>query len=145
ICVVVDPSVSLVGIADQLGDSPFGVVHCRLVPALNIVMLWVIGRHGTASQNFSAMRRLLPFSVDLILSFRAQHTGRKGEYVINWRFAEWVRRFPNLHFFVLLASFAPFYSIVSMLSLKQQIPKTLRFSSDIKAKHAFDDTISIKI
>ncbi|KAG5610920.1 hypothetical protein H5410_022201 [Solanum commersonii] len=47
-----DHSVSLVGIADQLGDSPFGVVHCRLAPSFSIVVLWVIGRHGTASQNF---------------------------------------------------------------------------------------------
>ncbi|WMV37038.1 hypothetical protein MTR67_030423 [Solanum verrucosum] len=50
-----DHSASLVGIADQLGDSPFGVVHRRLAPAFSIVVLWVIGRHGTTSQNFSAM------------------------------------------------------------------------------------------
>uniref|UniRef100_M1DIC4 Uncharacterized protein n=1 Tax=Solanum tuberosum TaxID=4113 RepID=M1DIC4_SOLTU len=74
-----DHSASLVGIADQLGDSPFGVVHRRLAPAFNIVMLWVIGRHGTASRNFSVMRRLLPFSANLILSFKAQHTRTKGE------------------------------------------------------------------
>ncbi|WMV09279.1 hypothetical protein MTR67_002664 [Solanum verrucosum] len=47
-----DHSASLVGIADQLSDLPFGVVHRRLAPAFNIVMLWVIG---------------------------AQHTGTKGE------------------------------------------------------------------
>ncbi|WMV08668.1 hypothetical protein MTR67_002053 [Solanum verrucosum] len=35
--------------------------------------------HGTTSQNCSAMRRLLPFSADMILFFRAQHTGTKGE------------------------------------------------------------------
>ncbi|WMV09498.1 hypothetical protein MTR67_002883 [Solanum verrucosum] len=46
---------------DQLGDSPFGVVHCRLAPSFSIVVLWVIGQHGTASRNFSAMRRLDPF------------------------------------------------------------------------------------
>ncbi|KAG5630996.1 hypothetical protein H5410_002713 [Solanum commersonii] len=72
-------SSSLVKIANQLGDSPFGVVHRRLAPAFSIIMLWVIGRHGTALRNFSAMRRLLLFSTDLILSFRAQHTGTKGE------------------------------------------------------------------
>ncbi|KAG5631988.1 hypothetical protein H5410_003705 [Solanum commersonii] len=33
----------------------------------------------TASRNSSAMRQLLPFSADLILSFRAQHTRTKGE------------------------------------------------------------------
>uniref|UniRef100_M1DUX5 Secreted protein n=1 Tax=Solanum tuberosum TaxID=4113 RepID=M1DUX5_SOLTU len=75
----VDHSSSLVKIANQLGDSPFGVIHHRLAPAFNIVVLWVIGRHGTASRNLSAMRRLLSFSADLIISFRAQHTGTKGE------------------------------------------------------------------
>uniref|UniRef100_M0ZXX1 Uncharacterized protein n=1 Tax=Solanum tuberosum TaxID=4113 RepID=M0ZXX1_SOLTU len=74
-----DYSASLVGIADQLGDLPFGIVHRRLAPAFNIVVLWVIVRHSTALKNFLAMRRLLPFSADLILSFRAQHTVTKGE------------------------------------------------------------------
>uniref|UniRef100_M1E0T8 Uncharacterized protein n=1 Tax=Solanum tuberosum TaxID=4113 RepID=M1E0T8_SOLTU len=74
-----DHSASLVKIADQLGDSPFGVVHHRFAPTFSIVVLWVIGRHGTSSRNFSVMRRLLPFSADLIISFRAQHTGTKGE------------------------------------------------------------------
>ncbi|WMV58715.1 hypothetical protein MTR67_052100, partial [Solanum verrucosum] len=79
VCAVVDHSASLVGIADQLGDSPFGVVHRRLAPTLNIIVLWVIGRHGTFSWNFLAMRRLLPLYADLILSFKAQHAGTKGE------------------------------------------------------------------
>ncbi|WMV09559.1 hypothetical protein MTR67_002944, partial [Solanum verrucosum] len=57
---------------DQLGDSPSGVVHHCLALVFNIVVLWVIGRHGTASRNFSAMGRLLPFSADLILSFKAK-------------------------------------------------------------------------
>uniref|UniRef100_M1DYE4 Uncharacterized protein n=1 Tax=Solanum tuberosum TaxID=4113 RepID=M1DYE4_SOLTU len=74
-----DHSASLVRIADQLGDSPFGVVHRCLAPSFSIVVFWVIGRHGTALRNFSVMRRLLPFSADLILSFKAQHTGTKGE------------------------------------------------------------------
>uniref|UniRef100_A0A0V0GLM6 Putative ovule protein n=1 Tax=Solanum chacoense TaxID=4108 RepID=A0A0V0GLM6_SOLCH len=69
-----DHSASLVGIADQLSDLPFGVVHRRIAPTFSIVVLWVIGRHGNDSQNFSAMRRSLPFSVDLILSVMAQHT-----------------------------------------------------------------------
>uniref|UniRef100_M1DAL9 Uncharacterized protein n=1 Tax=Solanum tuberosum TaxID=4113 RepID=M1DAL9_SOLTU len=71
ICAAADYSASLVGIADQLSDSPFGVVHHRLAPAFSIVVLWVIGRHGTTLQNCSAMRRWLPFYADLILSFRA--------------------------------------------------------------------------
>ncbi|WMV24792.1 hypothetical protein MTR67_018177 [Solanum verrucosum] len=65
--------------ADQLGDSSFGVIHHHFVPTFNIVMLWVIGHHGTVSQNYSAMRQLLPFSDDLILFFKAQHTRTKGE------------------------------------------------------------------
>ncbi|WMV50021.1 hypothetical protein MTR67_043406, partial [Solanum verrucosum] len=79
ICAATDHSASLVGIVDQLGDSPFGVVHRRLAPSFSIVVQWVIGRHGTASRNFLAMRRLLFFSADLILSFRAQHTLTKGK------------------------------------------------------------------
>uniref|UniRef100_M1DAG5 Uncharacterized protein n=1 Tax=Solanum tuberosum TaxID=4113 RepID=M1DAG5_SOLTU len=71
ICAATDHLTSLVGIPDQLGDLPFGVVHRRLAPTFSIVMLWVIRRHSTALWNFSAMRRLLPFSADLILSFRA--------------------------------------------------------------------------
>uniref|UniRef100_M1DEG3 Uncharacterized protein n=1 Tax=Solanum tuberosum TaxID=4113 RepID=M1DEG3_SOLTU len=60
ICAAADHSVLLVRIADQLGDLPRGVVHRRLAPFFSIVVLWVIGRHGTASRNFSAMRRLAP-------------------------------------------------------------------------------------
>uniref|UniRef100_M1DCA8 Uncharacterized protein n=1 Tax=Solanum tuberosum TaxID=4113 RepID=M1DCA8_SOLTU len=74
-----DRSALLVRIADQFGNSPFGVFHHRLALAFSIVMLWVIGRHGTASRNFSMMRRLLHFSVDLIISFRAQHTRTKDD------------------------------------------------------------------
>ncbi|KAG5611350.1 hypothetical protein H5410_022631 [Solanum commersonii] len=74
-----DHSASLVGIADQLGDLPFGVVYRCLAPSFSIVVLSVIGRHGTASQNCLRIRRLLPFSADLILSFKAQHTGTKGK------------------------------------------------------------------
>ncbi|KAG5580112.1 hypothetical protein H5410_050739, partial [Solanum commersonii] len=74
-----DRSTSLVENADQLSDLPFGIVHRRLAPPFSIVLLWVIGRHGTASRNFSAMRRLLPFSAYLIISFRAQHIGTKGK------------------------------------------------------------------
>uniref|UniRef100_M1DR94 Uncharacterized protein n=1 Tax=Solanum tuberosum TaxID=4113 RepID=M1DR94_SOLTU len=70
---------SLVGIADQLSDSPFGVVHRRLAPSFSIVVLWIIGRHGIVLRNFSVMCRLLPFSADLVFSFRTQHTGTKGE------------------------------------------------------------------
>ncbi|KAG5599838.1 hypothetical protein H5410_031208 [Solanum commersonii] len=74
-----DHLASLVEITDQLSDSPFGVVHRRLAPCFNIIVLWVIGQHGTASQNFSAIRRLLSLFANLILSFKAQHTGTKDE------------------------------------------------------------------
>ncbi|WMV29854.1 hypothetical protein MTR67_023239 [Solanum verrucosum] len=70
---------TLVEMADQLGDSPLDVVHHCLAPSFSIVVLKVIGRHSTTSWNISAMRRLLPFFTDLILSFKAQHTGKKGE------------------------------------------------------------------
>uniref|UniRef100_M1DPP9 Uncharacterized protein n=1 Tax=Solanum tuberosum TaxID=4113 RepID=M1DPP9_SOLTU len=63
---------SLVGIIEQLGDSPFGVVHRRLAPTFYIVVLWVTGRNGTASRNFLAMCRVLPFFADLILSFSVE-------------------------------------------------------------------------
>uniref|UniRef100_M1DWG6 Uncharacterized protein n=1 Tax=Solanum tuberosum TaxID=4113 RepID=M1DWG6_SOLTU len=76
---VADHSALLVGITDQLSDSPFGIVHRRLAPSFSIFVLWVIGLHGTASRNFSVICRMLPFSADLILSFRAQHSGTKGE------------------------------------------------------------------
>ncbi|KAH0713324.1 hypothetical protein KY290_008970 [Solanum tuberosum] len=74
-----DHSESLVGIADQLGDSSFGVVLRHLALSFSIVVLWFIGRHGTVSRNFCAMRRLFPFSADLILSFRVKYTGTKGK------------------------------------------------------------------
>ncbi|WMV37512.1 hypothetical protein MTR67_030897 [Solanum verrucosum] len=101
-------SVPLVKIADQLGDPPFGRFHCHLGLSFSIVVFWIIGRHSTTSRNFSATRRLLFFTADLILSFRAQHTGTKGEDKTFWRLTEWVRRFLDLHFFVLSAAFVPF-------------------------------------
>ncbi|WMV55072.1 hypothetical protein MTR67_048457, partial [Solanum verrucosum] len=74
-----DPSLNyhqtkLVGIADQLGDSPFGIVHCRLSLSLIIVVFWIIKRHGSTSQSCSATYRLLLFTTDLIRSFKAQHS-----------------------------------------------------------------------
>ncbi|KAG5610544.1 hypothetical protein H5410_021825 [Solanum commersonii] len=40
ICAAVDYLATLVGIADQLSDSPFGVVHLHFTPAFSIVILW---------------------------------------------------------------------------------------------------------
>ncbi|KAG5594276.1 hypothetical protein H5410_035508 [Solanum commersonii] len=59
------------------------------------------------------------FFAALILSFWAQHTGTKGEYAICWRFAEPIRRFADLHFFVLSASFCSF-----LLSSVHVLPQT---------------------
>uniref|UniRef100_M1DZP1 Uncharacterized protein n=1 Tax=Solanum tuberosum TaxID=4113 RepID=M1DZP1_SOLTU len=69
---------TLVGIADQLGDSPFGVVHRHLAPSFGIVMLWVIGRHSTASRN-SRRCADAPFFHRLDPFLQAQHTRKKGE------------------------------------------------------------------
>ncbi|KAG5576519.1 hypothetical protein H5410_056653 [Solanum commersonii] len=63
--------------------------------------------------------QLFLFITDLILSFRVQHTGRKGEDKTFWRLAEWVRRFLDLHFFVLSAAFVPF-----LLSSIHAFPQT---------------------
>uniref|UniRef100_M1DI36 Uncharacterized protein n=2 Tax=Solanum TaxID=4107 RepID=M1DI36_SOLTU len=122
--IVADHLASLVGIIDQLGDSPFGVVHRRIAPAFNIVVLWVIGRHGTTSRNFSSMRRLLPVFADLILSFRAQHTGTKGEVRPFGDSAGGLGDPQAFIFFVLFSLFVPFCDVVSMLSFKLQIPET---------------------
>ncbi|KAG5586062.1 hypothetical protein H5410_046496 [Solanum commersonii] len=46
ICATAGHSETLVGIADQLGDLPFGVVHRRLAPSFGIVVLWA-SRTGT--------------------------------------------------------------------------------------------------
>ncbi|KAG5599708.1 hypothetical protein H5410_031078 [Solanum commersonii] len=72
--------------------------HCRV---------WIIGRHSKDLWNYWAIRRLLLFTTDLILSFRAQLTGTKGEDGTCWRHAEWVRRFSGLHFFDVSATFVP--------------------------------------
>uniref|UniRef100_M1DUG8 Uncharacterized protein n=1 Tax=Solanum tuberosum TaxID=4113 RepID=M1DUG8_SOLTU len=101
-------SAQLVGIADTLGDPPFGLLHRLSALVFSIFVSWIIGRHSTASQNCSVTRRLLFFTANLILSFRAQHTGTKGEDKTFWRLTEWVRRFSYLHFFVLSAAFGPF-------------------------------------
>ncbi|WMV50178.1 hypothetical protein MTR67_043563, partial [Solanum verrucosum] len=106
--------------ADQLIDLAFGVVHRRLAPAFSIVVLWFIGRHGIASRNFSVMRRLLPFSADLILSFMAQHWNKRRSKTLR-RLANWTRQSSRLHFFILFSLFVPFCDVVSMLSYKPQI------------------------
>uniref|UniRef100_M1DAJ9 Uncharacterized protein n=1 Tax=Solanum tuberosum TaxID=4113 RepID=M1DAJ9_SOLTU len=88
---IADHSASLVEIIDQLSDPPFGRFHRCLALSFGIVVFWIIGRHSIASRNCSATRRLLLFTADLILSFRAQHTGTKGEDKTFSRLAERVR------------------------------------------------------
>ncbi|KAG5631206.1 hypothetical protein H5410_002923 [Solanum commersonii] len=89
-CVAADHSASLVKISNQLGNPPFGRFHRNLALSFIIIVFWIIGRHSTTSQNCSVTRRLLLFTADLILSFKAQHTGTKGEDKKFWRLAEWV-------------------------------------------------------
>ncbi|KAG5596745.1 hypothetical protein H5410_037977, partial [Solanum commersonii] len=67
-----DPSTKLVRIADTLGNP-----------------LFVVGRYGTDSRNFSAMRRLFHFLANLIFSFRAQHTGTKSDLQADRRLTNW--------------------------------------------------------
>ncbi|KAG5585457.1 hypothetical protein H5410_045891 [Solanum commersonii] len=61
ICAATDHSATLVRIADQLDNSPFGVALRRLAPSFGIIVLWVIRRYSTALWNFLAMRQLDPF------------------------------------------------------------------------------------
>uniref|UniRef100_M1DYK0 Uncharacterized protein n=1 Tax=Solanum tuberosum TaxID=4113 RepID=M1DYK0_SOLTU len=74
-------SAQLVGIADALGDPPFGLLHHLSALAFNMFAFWIIGQYSTTSQNCSATHRLLHFISNLIFPFRAQHTGTKGETV----------------------------------------------------------------
>ncbi|KAG5629124.1 hypothetical protein H5410_000841 [Solanum commersonii] len=67
------------GIADAFGDPPFGLLHHLSSVAFSIFVSWIIGRCNTALRSRSAMRRLLFFTADLLLSFRAQHIGTKGK------------------------------------------------------------------
>ncbi|KAG5571378.1 hypothetical protein H5410_061144 [Solanum commersonii] len=83
ICVAIDHSVSLVRIADQLGDSPFVVVDCRLAPAFNIVCSGSLGSMGSAHWNKRRSKTLR-------------------------QLAKWTRRSSSLHFFVFLSLFIPF-------------------------------------
>ncbi|KAG5572239.1 hypothetical protein H5410_062005 [Solanum commersonii] len=98
------------------------LIHHRLALAFSIVMFWIIGRHSTTSRNYLVIPQLLLFTFDLIRSFRAQHTGTKGEDKTFWHLAEWVRRFSDLHLFVLLAAFVPFF--LSSVYAFPQTPNT---------------------
>ncbi|KAG5613711.1 hypothetical protein H5410_013535, partial [Solanum commersonii] len=71
--------VQLVEITDTLGNPPFSLLHRLSVVAFSIFASWIFGQHITASRNCSVTRRLLLFTVDLILSFKALHTRTKGK------------------------------------------------------------------
>uniref|UniRef100_M1DF99 Uncharacterized protein n=1 Tax=Solanum tuberosum TaxID=4113 RepID=M1DF99_SOLTU len=72
--------------------------------------LYCSGSFGIVSRDRRSTRRS---------ALWAQHTGTKGEDKTIWQFAEWVRQFSDLHFFVLLAAFVPF-----LLSSIHAFPKT---------------------
>ncbi|WMV13542.1 hypothetical protein MTR67_006927, partial [Solanum verrucosum] len=79
ICVAEDHLAQLVGIADTLGDLPFGRFHRLLALSISLFTFWIAGRYGTTSWDCSVTRRLLHFIVNLIFPCRAQHIGTKGD------------------------------------------------------------------
>uniref|UniRef100_M1DS16 Uncharacterized protein n=1 Tax=Solanum tuberosum TaxID=4113 RepID=M1DS16_SOLTU len=81
ICVAKDHLAQLVGIADPLGDLPFGLVHCLSALASRKFKFCNIGRWNTASRNRLATRRLLLYLTDSIFSFRVWHTRTLGETI----------------------------------------------------------------
>ncbi|KAG5632336.1 hypothetical protein H5410_004053 [Solanum commersonii] len=70
------------------------------------------------------MHRLFHFITNLTFSFKAQHTGTKGDLQADRRLANWARRSSGLYFFVLFTRLVPSCQVVSMLYLKLQIPET---------------------
>uniref|UniRef100_M1DA58 Uncharacterized protein n=1 Tax=Solanum tuberosum TaxID=4113 RepID=M1DA58_SOLTU len=71
-------SANQVGLADHLGDPPFAHFHHLSTLTFSILKFCNFGRSNTASRNHSAIRRLLLSLTDLVLSFRAWHTGTLG-------------------------------------------------------------------
>uniref|UniRef100_M1DVA5 'chromo' domain containing protein n=1 Tax=Solanum tuberosum TaxID=4113 RepID=M1DVA5_SOLTU len=74
---VLDHSASLIGIADQLGDSPFGIVHRRLAPSFCIV---VLAQHtGTKREmvntRFNGVRHVAPVNAP-VEEFTVRGSGR---------------------------------------------------------------------
>ncbi|WMV37384.1 hypothetical protein MTR67_030769, partial [Solanum verrucosum] len=70
-CVAKDHSAQLVGIANPLGDPPFGLVYRLSSLAFSKFEFCNVGRWGTASWNHLVTRRLLIYLTDSIFSFRA--------------------------------------------------------------------------
>ncbi|KAG5580502.1 hypothetical protein H5410_051129 [Solanum commersonii] len=71
---------------------------------------------GIVSRDRRYARRSAIWFVSAPFSFYLQHlrildhwhTRTKGEDKTFWRLTEWVRRFSDLHFFILVAVFVPF-------------------------------------
>ncbi|WMV58537.1 hypothetical protein MTR67_051922 [Solanum verrucosum] len=109
--------------ADQLGESPFGVVHHPLAPTFSIVCSGSLGgmlllrRTSQRCADCSLFCRLDPF-----LQGSAHWNKRQSKTL--WRLAKWTRRSSGLHFFILFSLFVPFCDVVSMLSFKLEIPET---------------------
>ncbi|KAG5586331.1 hypothetical protein H5410_046765 [Solanum commersonii] len=93
----------LVGIADALGDPPFGLLHRLSSFPFSIFAFWIIGQYSTASRNSLATCRLLLFIANLIFSFKAQYTGTLGEVKAIRRLAKCIRQSSGLLFFVFSA------------------------------------------
>ncbi|KAG5631667.1 hypothetical protein H5410_003384, partial [Solanum commersonii] len=91
-------------IADPLSDLPFGKFHCLFALAFSIFKFYNFGQSSTASRNRSMTRQLLQSIADLIFSFRAWHTVTLCEIIPIRRLLQWVRRSPDLLFFVLSAA-----------------------------------------
>ena len=85
------------------------------------------------------------FHHHLILFFRYQLNGAKGEDGTYWRHAEWVRQSSSLHFFIFLAAFVPFFLIVSMVCLQVYKLDIQVNISVLERKYAFEDTKPIEI
>ncbi|KAG5605871.1 hypothetical protein H5410_027363, partial [Solanum commersonii] len=105
ICVAKDPSAKLVRFVDQLGYPPFGLVYRPLALAFDIIVFFIIRIYSNASRNCSVTCRLLLFTADLILSFKAQHIGTKGMDKAFWRLAERCPCFLSNYKYLKLKSF----------------------------------------
>ncbi|KAG5610484.1 hypothetical protein H5410_021765, partial [Solanum commersonii] len=99
----------LVGIANAFGDPPFGLLRRLSSVVFSIFVSWIIGKCRPAFRSFAHRnkRRIC----DLLVIRQIGSAIRRSSF---------------------FCSFAPFFSIVSMLSLKLQTPKTSRFLSDIE-------------
>ncbi|WMV54257.1 hypothetical protein MTR67_047642, partial [Solanum verrucosum] len=111
-----------------LGDLPFGQFHCLFALAFSIFQVCNFGRSNSASRNHSTIHRLLISLADLVLSFRAWHTGTLGGQMATWPLAKYTWRSPDSLFFLLLARFVPFCNLVSLLCSSNHNPENQGFN-----------------